>query len=48
MILDKKTYFGKGVQSFIDTIRSDSFRKGVEKLGHYDFRESGKILHARQ
>jgi excisionase family DNA binding protein len=48
MILDKKTYFGKGVQSFIDTIRSDPFRKGVEKLGYYDFCESGKILHASQ
>jgi len=48
MILDKKTYFGKGVQSFIDTIRSDAFRKGVEKLGHYDFCESGKIMHASQ
>jgi len=48
MIVDKKTYFEKGVQSFIDTIRSDTFRKGVEKLGHYDFCESGKILHARQ
>jgi len=47
MILDKKTYFGKGVQSFIDTIRSENFRKGVEKLGHYDFRESGKILYAK-
>jgi putative molybdopterin biosynthesis protein len=47
MILDKKTYFEKGVQSFIDTIRSDAFRKGVEKLGHYDFYESGKIMHAR-
>jgi len=47
MILDKKTYFEKGVQNFIDTLRSASFRKGVEKLGHYDFYESGKILHAR-
>ena len=48
MILDKKTYFEKGVQSFIDTLRSDAFRKGVEKLGHYDFCESGKIMHAGQ
>ncbi|MFA5180634.1 MAG: helix-turn-helix transcriptional regulator [Syntrophales bacterium] len=47
MILDKKTYFEKSVQSFIDTIRSDAFRKGVDKLGYYDFCDSGKILHAR-
>lgn len=47
MLLDKKTFFEKGVQNLIDTLRSDSFRKGVEKLGHYDFFESGKIMHGK-
>jgi putative molybdopterin biosynthesis protein len=47
MIIDKKIYFEKSVQSFIDTLRSDAFRKSVENLGHYDFCESGKIIYAR-
>ncbi len=46
MILAKETYFKKGVQDFIDTLRSDAFRRGVENLGHYDFSESGKVLFA--
>jgi excisionase family DNA binding protein len=46
MILGKETYFKRCVQDFIETMRSDAFRRGVENLGHYDFRESGKILFA--
>jgi len=46
MILAKETYFKRCVQDFIETMRSDAFRRGVENLGHYDFRESGKILFA--
>jgi len=46
MILAKETYFKKGVQDFIETLRSDGFRRGVENLGHYDFHASGKVLFA--
>ena len=44
MILAKETFFKKEVQGFIDTLRSDSFRQGVDRLGHYDFCDSGRIL----
>jgi DNA binding domain, excisionase family len=48
MILDQTTYFQSGVQSFIETLKTESFRNRVEKIGGYDFRDSGKILHSRQ
>lgn len=47
MVVDESTYFGKGVQTFIEMIRSAAFSTRVEKLGHYDFRESGKILYTQ-
>ena len=48
MILDQSTFFQTGVQSFIDTLKSDAFRSRVEKIGGYDFQDSGKILYSRQ
>jgi putative molybdopterin biosynthesis protein len=47
MILDQSTYFQSGVQSFIETLKSDAFRGRVEKIGGYDFQDSGKILYSR-
>ena len=47
MILDKETFFEKGVQAFIEILNSDGFRKRIEKLGSYDFRSSGKILYSK-
>jgi putative molybdopterin biosynthesis protein len=46
MILDQKTFFEPAVQAFIETLQSDAFRKRVEKIGNYDFRDSGRILHS--
>lgn len=46
MVLDQSTFFQKGVQAFIDVLDSRDFRRGVDKLGSYDFRDTGKILHA--
>ena len=48
MILDQSTFFQTGVQSFIDTLKSDAFRNRVEKIGGYDFKDSGKIIYSRQ
>jgi excisionase family DNA binding protein len=45
MILDQSTYFQPGVQAFIEAIKSDEFRSRVEKIGGYDFKDSGKILY---
>ena len=46
MVLDQSTFFTKGVQAFIEVLKSREFRKGVDKLGGYDFRDSGKILYS--
>lgn len=47
MILDKTTFFNKGVQAFIETLGSSEFRNRVERLGNYDFKHSGKILYSK-
>jgi len=46
MVLDQSTFFQKGVQAIMDVLDSREFRKGVEKLGSYDFSDSGKILYS--
>ena len=46
MVLDQSTFFQRGVQAIMDVLNSREFRKGVEKLGSYDFSDSGKILHS--
>lgn len=47
MILDKDTFFEKGVQAFIETLNSEEFRKRIERLGSYDFKNSGKIVYSK-
>ncbi len=46
MIVDQRTFFDHGVQALIEVVRSDDFRGRVAKLGHYDFKDSGKILYS--
>jgi molybdate-binding protein len=47
MVVDQSTYFSKGVQTFIEMIRSAANSGRVGKLGHYDFRESGRVLYTQ-
>lgn len=47
MILDKSTFFEKGVQAFMEVLHSGAFRNRVAKLGDYDFKASGKILYSK-
>jgi excisionase family DNA binding protein len=47
MILDQSTFFEKGIQAFIEILNSYEFRNRVERLGNYDFRNSGKILYSK-
>jgi excisionase family DNA binding protein len=47
MILDKSTFFDKGVQAFIEVLNSSGFRNRVERLASYDFKHSGKILYSK-
>ncbi len=44
MIMDQSTYFQPGVQAFIETLKSGDFRSRVEKIGGYNFEDSGKIF----
>jgi len=47
MILDQSTFFEKGIQAFIEILNSQEFRNRVERLGNYDFKDSGKILYSK-
>jgi excisionase family DNA binding protein len=47
MILDQSTFFQKGVQAFIEILNSQEFQNRVERLGNYDFKNSGKILYSK-
>jgi putative molybdopterin biosynthesis protein len=47
MLLDQPTFFEKGVQAFIEILTSKGFRNRVERLGSYDFKNSGKILYSK-
>ena len=47
MILDQATFFEKGVQTMVEVLNSDEFRKRINKLGNYDFKNSGKILYSK-
>jgi molybdate-binding protein len=47
MILDKATFFEKGVQAFMEVLHSEEFRNRVVRLGNYDFGNSGKILYSK-
>jgi excisionase family DNA binding protein len=46
LVTTKDTYFSPGVQTILEALRDPEFRKRVANLGHYDFRDAGKILYA--
>lgn len=46
MILDKSTFFQPAIQAFIETLQSEQFKNRVEKIGNYNFKDSGRILHS--
>jgi len=48
MLLDQSTFFEKGVQALIEILNAKEFRDRVERLGNYDFQDSGKILYSRK
>jgi len=47
MILDQSTFFEKGIQAFIEILNSKQFRTQIDRLGSYDFKNSGKILYSK-
>jgi len=48
MVLDQSTFFEKGIQAFIEILNSQEFRSRVERLGSYDFKNSGKVVYSRK
>ena len=48
MILDQSTFFEKGIQAFMEVLNSQEFRSRVERLGSYDFKNSGKVLYSKK
>ncbi len=46
MILDKDIFFQPAIQALIETLQSDKFKSRVEKIGNYDFKDAGRILHS--
>lgn len=46
MILAQSTFFSKEVQAFLDGLRDPVFQKRAERIGDYDFRSAGRVLHA--
>jgi excisionase family DNA binding protein len=46
MIVGQEDFFKPGIQTIIETVKSPDFRKHASVLEGYDFRDSGKILHA--
>ena len=46
MILDKDIFFQPAIQALIETLQSDQFKNRVEKIGNYNFKDAGRILHS--
>ncbi len=47
MLMDRSTFFERGVQALIEILNSTEFRGRIERLGSYDFSSSGKILYSK-
>jgi len=46
MVLDQPTFFDQKIQAFIEVLNSPDFRRRVEPISNYDFKNSGKIIYA--
>jgi len=44
MVIPKSAFFRPDVQALVEAARSDGFRQGLERLGGYDARQSGRVL----
>ncbi len=48
MVLDQSTFFDESFRALMDVVTSASFRERVARLGHYELRDSGKLLSKRR
>lgn len=44
LVIPKETFFQPPVQALIEAIRSERFRRGLERLGGYDWAQTGRLL----
>jgi excisionase family DNA binding protein len=44
LVVPKETYFQPPVQALIEAVRSERFRGGLERLGGYDWTQTGRVL----
>jgi len=44
MVVPKEIFFRPSVQALLETVRSERFRRGLERLGGYDAAQAGRVL----
>jgi putative molybdopterin biosynthesis protein len=44
LVIPKERFFQPPLQTFIEAIRSERFRRGLERLGGYDWAQTGRVL----
>ena len=44
LVVPKETFFRPVVQALVEAIRSDRFRRGLERLGGYDPARAGRVV----
>jgi molybdate-binding protein len=44
LVVPKDTFFQPPIQTFLEAIRSERFRRGLERLGGYDWAQTGRVL----
>lgn len=44
MVVPREAFFRPPVQALVEALRSDRFRRGLDRLGGYDARQAGRVL----
>jgi putative molybdopterin biosynthesis protein len=44
LVVPKDRFFQPSIQALIEAVRSERFRRGLERLGGYDWGRSGHVL----
>jgi molybdate-binding protein len=44
LVIPRDTFFRPPIQTLLEAIRSERFRRGLERLGGYDWAQTGRVL----
>ena len=44
LVIPKESFFQPPIQALIEAIRSERFRRELERLGGYDWTQTGRVL----